>query len=112
MYYCLNFTTDRQGAGAVLIRAAEPVRGIDLMKERRGNGDILKLASGPGRLCQAFGIDLSFNAERIGLQIKIKERRTTPEIAASRRIGISRARDLEWRFYDRTSTFVSIRTRD
>jgi DNA-3-methyladenine glycosylase len=107
MYYCLNFTTDRDGAGAVLIRAAEPTRGLELMRERRGTSDIRKLASGPGRLCQAFGIDLSFNAEHIGRRIKIKTRNTTPEIASSKRIGISRATHLEWRFYERGSSFVS-----
>ncbi len=112
MYYCLNFTTDRQGAGAVLIRAVEPARGIEQMKERRGTNDIRRLASGPGRLCQAFGIDLSFNGERIGRQIKIKDRRTAPELASSKRIGISKARDLEWRFYERGSPFVSTSGRD
>ena len=107
MYYCLNFTTDREGAGAVLIRAAEPTRGLDLMRERRGIGDIRKLASGPGRLCQALGIDLSFNGERIGRRIKVHMRKKTPEIVCSRRIGITRATHLEWRFYDRFSPFVS-----
>ena len=107
MYYCLNFTTDREGAGAVLIRAAEPTRGLEMMRERRGTSDINKLASGPGRLCQAFGIDLSFNAERIGRRIKVKPRMTTPEIVSSKRIGISRAMHLEWRFYERSSAFVS-----
>ena len=53
MYYCLNFTTDREGAGAVLIRAVEPTRGLDLMRKRRGTEDVRKLASGPGRLCLA-----------------------------------------------------------
>jgi DNA-3-methyladenine glycosylase len=107
MYYCLNFTTDRDGAGAVLIRATEPVRGIEAMKQRRGTDDIKKLASGPGRLCEAFGIDLSFNGERIGRRIKVRARATTPEIASSRRIGISRDAHLEWRFYERGSPFVS-----
>jgi len=107
MYYCLNFTTDREGAGAVLIRAAEPTRGLDLMSERRGTSDIRTLTSGPGRLCQAFGIDLSFNGERIGRRIKVKTRNATPEIASSKRIGISRATHLEWRFYERGSPFVS-----
>jgi len=107
MYYCLNFTTDREGPGAVLIRGAEPLRGIELMKERRGTSDIRKLAGGPGRLCQAFGIDLSLNGERIGRQIKVKARRSTPEVASSRRIGISRDTALEWRFYERNSPFVS-----
>lgn len=107
MYYCLNFTTDREGAGAVLIRAAEPTQGLELMRERRSTSDIRKLASGPGRLCQAFGIDLSFNGERLGRRINIKTQNTTPEIASSKRIGISRATHLEWRFYERNSRFVS-----
>ncbi len=107
MYYCLNFTTDSKGPGAVLIRAAEPTRGLDLMRERRGTDDIRKLASGPGRLCQAFGIDLSFNAARIGQSIKVRMRNTAPEIVSSKRIGISKAIHLEWRFYERNSPFVS-----
>ncbi len=107
MYYCLNFTSDRTGPGAILIRAAEPTKGLDLMSERRCTRVITKLASGPGRLCQAFGIDLSVNGERIGRRIKVKPRVTTPEIATSKRVGISRATHLEWRFYDRSSQFVS-----
>jgi len=107
MYYCLNFTTDRDAAGAVLIRAAEPTQGLDLMRERRGIEDIRKLASGPGRLCQAFGIDLSFNGERIGRRIKVHNRNITPDVSSSKRIGITRATDLEWRFYDPSSPFVS-----
>jgi DNA-3-methyladenine glycosylase len=107
MYYCLNFTTDRKGAGAVLIRAAEPTRGLELMQERRGTGDIQKLASGPGRLCQAFGIDLSFNGEQLGRRIRITSRVSIPKIASSTRIGISQDTHLEWRFYERDSPFVS-----
>ena len=107
MYYCLNFTTDREGAGAVLIRAAEPARGVKLMQERRGTSDLKKLASGPGRLCQAFGIDLGFNGERINRRIKVKTGNAAPEIASSKRIGISRATHLVWRFYERGSLFVS-----
>lgn len=107
MYFCLNFTTDRNGAGAVLIRAAEPTRGIEVMKERRGTDEIRKLASGPGRLCGAFGIDLNFNGERIGRRIKVKPRMSTPEIGISKRIGISRDAHLEWRFFETGSSFVS-----
>jgi DNA-3-methyladenine glycosylase len=107
MYFCLNFTTEREGAGAVLIRAAEPTRGLGLMEERRGTRDIKKLASGPGRLCQAFGIDLTYNGERIGRRIKVQRGNGSPEIASSKRIGISRDTHLEWRFYDRASPFVS-----
>ncbi|HKY05154.1 MAG TPA: DNA-3-methyladenine glycosylase [Blastocatellia bacterium] len=107
MYYCLNFTTDRRGVGAVLIRAAEPVVGIDLMIERRGTADLRKLASGPGRLCKAFGIDASFNNKPVGGEIRLKPRRDEPEIVAGPRVGITRAVELEWRFYERGSKFVS-----
>jgi DNA-3-methyladenine glycosylase len=107
MYYCLNFTTDRRGPGAVLIRAAEPTRGLDVMRKKRGIEDVKRLASGPGRLCEAFGIDLDFNGERIGRRIKVGVRATAPEVASSRRIGISRDEHLEWRFYERGSAFVS-----
>jgi len=107
MYYCLNFTTDREGAGAVLIRAAEPTRALSLMQERRSTTDIRKLASGPGRLCEAFGIDLSFNGERIGHRIKVKPPATAPIVVSSRRVGITRATHLEWRFYEQGSLFIS-----
>lgn len=107
MYYCLNFTSDRAGAGAVLIRAAEPTRGLETMKERRGTDDMRRLASGPGRLCGAFGIDLSFNGERIGQRIKVKAGKATPDIGTSKRIGISRDTHLEWRFYERGNSYVS-----
>jgi DNA-3-methyladenine glycosylase len=107
MYYCLNFTTDREGPGAVLIRAVEPTEGIEEMIRRRGTKDIRKLASGPGRLCQAFGIDLSFNGARIGDRIKVGAREATIVIAASPRVGISSATELEWRFYEEGNRFVS-----
>ena len=107
MYYCLNFTTDANGPGAVLIRAAEPVRGIRRMIARRGISDPRRLASGPGRLCEAMGIDLSFNGALIGHQIKVRPREHEPQISTSRRIGISQATELEWRFFETSSAFVS-----
>ncbi|HWP43486.1 MAG TPA: DNA-3-methyladenine glycosylase [Blastocatellia bacterium] len=107
MHYCLNFTTERAGAGAVLIRAVEPLKGIERMVERRGTSDLRRLASGPGRLCEAFAIDLSFNGKPLGREIKLRERSATPEIASSRRIGLSQATDLEWRFYEAGNRFVS-----
>ena len=107
MYYCLNLTTEREGVGAVLIRAVEPTRGIDLMVKRRGTSDVKKLASGPGRLTEAFGIDLSFNGKPVGREIKFRERKFAPETSASPRIGITRAVELEWRFYETGNPFVS-----
>jgi len=111
MYHCLNFTTDEEGPGAVLIRAVEPTKGLDKMSERRGTDDPRKLASGPGRLCQAFGIDLSFTGKLIGAEIKLKGRRARPEVSSSVRVGISQATDLEWRFYETANQFVSGRPR-
>jgi DNA-3-methyladenine glycosylase len=107
MYHCLNLTTERDGIGAVLIRAAEPVGGIDLMIERSGTSDVRKLASGPGRLAKAFAIDLGFNGKAVGKEIMIEERKSTPEISSGPRIGISRAVELEWRFHETGSPFVS-----
>jgi DNA-3-methyladenine glycosylase len=107
MYYCLNFTADQHGPGAVLIRAAEPLAGIDLMKTRRKTDTVHQLASGPGKLCQALAIDLSFNRKRIGAQIKVKAREGEPQISTSTRVGISQAIDLHWRFFERGNQFVS-----
>ena len=107
MYYCLNFTTERSGVGAVLIRAVEPTAGIEEMIERRGTSDLKKLASGPGRLCKAFGIDARFNNSPVGREIKLIERTGAPQISSSPRIGITRATELEWRFYETGNPFVS-----
>src|SRR5436305_5041462 len=63
MYYCLNVTTERDGIGAVLIRAVEPTRGIERMQERRGTSNLRQLTSGPGRLCAAFGIALAMHGQ-------------------------------------------------
>lgn len=107
MYHCLNFTTDRTGPGAVLIRAVEPLSGLKQMIERRGRENPKLLASGPGKLCQAFGIDLRLNASLIGQRIKLRERVGRPDVSTSRRIGISNAIELEWRFYEEDNPFVS-----
>ena len=107
VHHCLNFTTECEGIGAVLIRAVEPVRGVEEMIERRGTDDLKKVASGPGRLCQAFGIDMSLNGRPINREIKLRERAFAPQLAAGPRIGITRAADLEWRFYEVGNPFVS-----
>jgi DNA-3-methyladenine glycosylase len=107
MYYCLNFTSDKSGPGAVLIRAVEPQAGVEEMIRRRGTRDLRKLASGPGRLCQAFEIDLKLNGKRIGREIKVKERSEEKRVASSARIGITSATELEWRFFEAGNRFVS-----
>lgn len=106
MYHCLNFTTDKHNTGAVLIRALEPLSGIELMQQRRKTHSLRKLCSGPGKLCQALAIDLSYNGAPIGAQISLREG-SNNGVASSSRIGIKKAIDLEWRFFETNSPFVS-----
>lgn len=108
MHFCLNFTTERDGVGAVIIRAAEPLKGLTLMARRRGTSEPKLLCSGPGRLCLALGIDLSFNGEPVGERLKLRPAEgPEPVVARSRRIGISKAVELDWRFYEAGNAFVS-----
>jgi DNA-3-methyladenine glycosylase len=107
VHYCLNFTTERNGVGAVLIRAAEPLSGIGDMAQRRGTSELKGLLNGPGRLCQALGIDTSWNAQPLGHEIKLHAAAVSPSIVAGPRIGITQATDLEWRFCEVGSPFVS-----
>ncbi len=106
-HYCLNFTCDDKGPGAVLIRAIKPTHGIKKMIERRKTEDLKKLAVGPGRLCQALDIDESFNGEDLGKRIKVYDVGLKPRVKRSKRIGIKKATHLEWRFYDPDSEFIS-----
>lgn len=109
MHYCANVTTNESGAGAVLIRAVEPTEGLAAMKRRRGTTDTHALCSGPAKFCQAFGITADDNGAPIGEDFAIYD---APEIArediaASARIGIRKAVHLPWRFYVKSSSFVS-----
>ncbi len=107
MYWCLNFTTERDGVGAVLIRALEPLRGLPLMHERRGTDNPRQLTTGPGRLCQALAIDGSFNGRRLGRGLKLRRGNVELPLGCSPRIGISRSTDLPWRFFAVGNLFVS-----
>ena len=107
MYHLLNFTTEKDGIGAVLIRALEPTEGIEIMKKRRRTEKLRDLTNGPGKLCRAFGIGPDQNNEMIGQSISLYERKKKPEIASSTRIGISKATNLEWRFFIKDNKFIS-----
>jgi DNA-3-methyladenine glycosylase len=101
----LNAVCDDEGLGAaVLIRALEPVEGIDLMRERRGVEREVDLCSGPGKLTQALGIGLSLNeTSLLDGPIALLARpdgAPRPRIVAGERIGITRAVELPWRFCD------------
>lgn len=110
MYFCLNAVTARKGVGeAVLIRAVEPLDGIEIMKRNRGVEEMTNLASGPGKLCQAFGLDLSHNGLDLthGELIIVDDGFVPGEIATAARIGIRLAADKPWRFYLAANPHVS-----
>ncbi len=110
--YCLNVVTQPEGVGeAVLIRAVEPVEGIPIMESNRGTADPRMLARGPGRLCQAFGIDKSVDGSPLDGRSLGIERGTEPvgEITVRPRIGIRVGTDMLLRFYLAGNRFISKR---
>jgi DNA-3-methyladenine glycosylase len=110
MYHCLNFVTEKKGyPAAVLIRALEPIDGIEVMTRRRKKKKIEDLTSGPGKLCQAMGIDRSLcGADLCGKTIYVEDRgEKTGAIVSTNRIGIDQGKDKKWRFYIKNSRFVS-----
>jgi DNA-3-methyladenine glycosylase len=103
IHACLNAVCEPPGVGAaVLIRALEPVDGIELMRERRGLERIEDLCSGPGKLTQALGIELMDNGCDLARGPVVIARRSRAwrdaQVAASKRIGITKATELPWRF--------------
>ncbi|MBU0470278.1 MAG: DNA-3-methyladenine glycosylase [Nanoarchaeota archaeon] len=108
MYNCINFTTEKEKAGAVLIRAVEPLNRIPELKQKRNTKKINNLCSGPGKLCQAFGIDRNLNGVRLGREVKLfDDGFIVDKIGESSRIGIKDALDLQWRFFVKDNEFVS-----
>jgi DNA-3-methyladenine glycosylase len=109
MYHCLNIVSGKTGEGeAVLIRALEPIQGIELMQKRRKLMKIEYLCSGPGKLTQAFGITLKHNnLSLVNDKIKIYNNKEKPKIETSRRIGLSAGKELELRFFIKGNNFVS-----
>jgi DNA-3-methyladenine glycosylase len=105
----LNAVCEPEGVGAaVLIRALEPVDGLEAMRARRGPRRDEDLCSGPGKLTQALDIGLALNATSlVDGPIEVFERDREPRIAIGERIGITKAADLPWRFCDADSRHVS-----
>jgi DNA-3-methyladenine glycosylase len=107
IHWCLNFVC-RDG-GAVLIRAIEPEHGLARMIELRQLDSILQLCSGPGKLCQALGVDLSFNGRSLDAEpLQLFAAQAVP-VVSGKRIGISKNVDVPWRFGAAGSRFVSRR---
>lgn len=103
MYYCFNVVTAPSGVGeAVLVRALEPLYGLDLMLRRRGGHSKEELCRGPGRLAQALGLSRNDNGRDLtagSLVLLPGWREAGEKVAASPRVGISVATELDLRFY-------------
>jgi DNA-3-methyladenine glycosylase len=107
IHWCLNLVCGAEAGGAVLIRAIQPVAGIDEMAERRGTSDPRGLCSGPGRLCQALGIDGSLDGRALDRPpFDLAGVRLT-SIETGPRIGLTHAKEKPWRFWLAGSPFVS-----
>ena len=113
IYYCFNVIVRPKGlAGCVLIRALEPIFGIELMAQRRSKSpkQLLDLCSGPGKICQALGIDVrytGYDLRQSELLILIPRRKDIKSVASGPRIGITKATDWKLRFWEKDSKYVS-----
>jgi DNA-3-methyladenine glycosylase len=116
MHYCFNVVTEREGfPAAVLIRALEPLEGIEVMRELRGGRPSLPLTSGPARLCQALDIDQRFDGAdlcTLDALLFLEEDAPIPDeaVATGPRIGVRGdevAVTIPWRLYVRDSRHVS-----
>ncbi len=110
--YCVNIVSETTGIGAaVLIRALEPIVGLASMSLLRPVSKPHELTNGPGKLCQAFGLDLRFNGENLiqGKNLWLESKPNSVEFAIRRttRIGISQGKDLPYRFFVDGNPFVS-----
>ena len=117
VHHCCNVVTGIENNGsAVLIRAVEPLKGIDLMIKNRfsrklkNDKEIINLTSGPGKVCKAFGINKKYSGmDLTGNKIFLldKPKLKSSEIGISKRIGISKSTDYPWRFYIKENEYVS-----
>jgi DNA-3-methyladenine glycosylase len=110
VHWMLNVLVKGNAKGFVLIRAVEPQRGIELMKRRRGVGEIRRLCSGPGKLTQAFAITGQHHEMNLCADPRhcfVSDPKARFDVVADKRIGISRSAHLPWRFTLRGSPFVS-----
>ncbi len=111
MHYCCNIVTGPEGHGAaVLIRALEPLEGLDVMEANRHGRGGQELTNGPAKLCQAFGINKAWNGHNLSeppLQLVLQDPLPEDQIIQTTRIGITQAKDVLWRFYISGNPYVS-----
>lgn len=108
-HHMLNLVTCPEGtAGAVLIRAVEPLAGVEAMRSRRRGRPDAELTNGPGKVAEAFGITLEHNDAELRDEIAVfRGRGRQPRIETSGRIGLASGHELELRFFDAESAYVS-----
>ena len=108
LHWCVNFTCGN--GGAVLIRALEPQSGIERMQARRKSASMRLLCAGPGRLCEALAVDGEMNGLSLdSLPFDLQGASEEADVTATRRIGISVAMDVAWRFCLTGSPYLSKR---
>ena len=108
MHYCVNIVCGVKGYGeGVLIRALEPVEGIDIMQQRRGNHTKQMLTNGPAKVTQALGISREFSGSVIGDKLHLVAGFTPEMVTQTERVGISKAREQLRRFYISGNPYVS-----
>jgi len=109
VHWCLNLVCGARGIPeAVLIRALEPTSGLDVQQSRRGVKDVRALCSGPGKLCQALGITRAHDGRALDVPpFELEPPTEIPEIVTGPRIGITRATELNWRYGEAGSPFLS-----
>jgi DNA-3-methyladenine glycosylase len=109
LHWCLNLVCEEEGrASAVLVRALEPIEGLDVMRARRGVDAERLLCAGPGRVCEALAVTRAHDALPLDAPpFRLEPRTTDPELLAVPRIGIRRAAELPWRYVDARSRYLS-----
>jgi DNA-3-methyladenine glycosylase len=113
MHYCVNIVVGQKGVGeAVLLRAGEPLTGIEIMKKHRGTETLQNIANGPAKLTQTLGIiSTELSGKKLGektLQLSpSQDPNVSKDIVATTRIGIKEAAHQPWRFYIKNNPFVS-----
>jgi DNA-3-methyladenine glycosylase len=109
IHWCLNLVCGDEGVGeAVLVRALAPTRGTDVMKARRGMLDDRLLCAGPGRLTEALAVTGAHDGRPLDAPpFALYAATAPPDLVATRRIGITQATELPWRYAERGSAFLS-----
>jgi DNA-3-methyladenine glycosylase len=113
MHYCCNVVVGSNNYGcAVLIRAVEPIKGMETLKDLYPGKKENQLLNGPAKLCKVLNIDKKLNGHFLGdepLKLILKPQLSKERIIATTRIGISKAQDIPWRFYIKDNPFISVK---